>query len=93
MKKVFKYTLDFAHVQTITLPFGATILTIQFQRDEIQLWALVNPDEGLKVIRIIEMFGTGHAIPEAHKATRQYLCSFQNFKQSEIYHAFEFIQQ
>jgi hypothetical protein len=61
MKTIYKVELKITDVQTIELPSGAEILTVQNQRNSLCLWALVETDAKL-VSRVIEIIGTGNPI-------------------------------
>jgi hypothetical protein len=58
--KIFKYELltNFNGSQAIEMPQGAIVLTVQVQRNQPVLWAMVNPDAP-KVRRRFWMFPTG----------------------------------
>jgi hypothetical protein len=86
MKKIFKYQLSVAFMQTVTMPAGAQILTIQVQGKTIQLWALVSEDEH-PVDRKIECHGTGHPIKNPNDLT--YIASVQTDGGQFIWHFFE----
>lgn len=49
----------FADQQQIEMPAGARILGIAAQRDELQMWAIVDPDQPREQ-RTFNMYGTGH---------------------------------
>lgn len=90
MKKIFKYPLRAEGQQTITMPKGGEILSVQFQNGAICVWALVNPDaepEG----RVIDIFGTGHPVlpVDALGATRKHLGTVQDA--GLVWHVFEVI--
>ena len=57
-RSIFKYILDAADVQEIQMPIGSTILSVGVQRDEICIWALIEPD-AVKVSRRIYICPTG----------------------------------
>lgn len=44
MKRVYKYPVEIADVQTILLPIGVQILSVQEQNGKAYLWAIVNPE-------------------------------------------------
>jgi len=67
------------------VPEGAEILTIQTQYNLPCIWALVNPD-AKKVPVQIEIFGTGHPIPEGN---RKYIGTYQLHNGSLVFHAFQ----
>ena len=48
--------------QTVEMPGGAELLSVQMQGDQPTLWARVD-DQAAKVGRIISVVGTGHEAP------------------------------
>ena len=62
MRKIFKYILDITYRQTLTLPMGATILSVANQNDKLCMWVLIDPNEKGMVHRSIKVYGTGHPI-------------------------------
>lgn len=62
MKTIYKFILKSTDEQTLELPLGSKILSAKEQRDEIVLYALVNPDEEIKVTYSILAYGTGQNI-------------------------------
>ena len=56
---IWKYRLDVADEQIITMPRFAKILTAELQQGEPSIWVHVDPDERL-VPHSILMVGTGH---------------------------------
>lgn len=59
---IYKYTLYHSDEQIIELPKGSKILSIQYQKGNLRLWAQVNPDN-IDVDFTIFMVGTGRTIP------------------------------
>ena len=60
MKRVYKYELSPLHdTITITIPFGARVLSVQMQRSIPVLWALVEEANTLQA-RTFFLRGTGH---------------------------------
>ncbi len=89
MKKViFKYSLGKQERQSVELPKGAEILSIQTQLDVIQLWAFVDSDNEREE-REIEIFGTGNPIPYEKGFERRYISTFQVYGGHFVFHAFE----
>lgn len=88
MRVIYKYPFNLDQVQTIEMPEAAQILKIDLVNNEYYLWALVNTDEAI-VERTIEIFGTGHEIPEG-AAYRKYLGTVNNAP--FIWHVFERIE-
>jgi len=85
--RIYKYTLSITDEQTVELPLGAKILSIQTQGEMPQLWALVNDLQERKQSRRIRICGTGHQIPDS---PGEYLGTFQMHDGSLVFHAFEF---
>lgn len=79
-KVIWKFPLKITKYQTIQMPHGADCLTVQTQRvyaidmggaedfnhfrDELMVWALVNPDNTLNS-HGFHIFGTGHVLEGA----------------------------
>lgn len=83
---IFKYPLEVTDVQTIQIPQGATILTVQVQYDKPCIWALVDPNEPVES-RQIEIYGTGQQLDE--DVRRRYIGTFQLRGGALIFHVFE----
>ncbi len=58
---IWKYTLAVQDEQTISLPSGAQVLSVQTQGGVVCLWAMVDPAMP-KVERMVYVRGTGHPI-------------------------------
>lgn len=86
MNTVFKYPLMQADLQTVMLPVGAEILSVQEQHGGWQLWALVDPQAPVTERRKIRIAGTGHPIYENLK---KYINTFQMHGGMLVFHAFE----
>lgn len=64
MKKIFKYNISPATcTNTILLPEGAQVLSVEEQYGEIVLYALVDPGAPTNLVPF-RLFGTGHSIAE-----------------------------
>jgi hypothetical protein len=85
MRTIFKYPLVVKSFQTLSIPYGAKLLTVQVQRDIPCLWAEID-SEKVSEFRSIEIFGTGHPIPEGN---RIYIGSFQLEGGNFIGHCYE----
>jgi hypothetical protein len=57
-QSIWKYELRVVDHQTVQMPIGARILTVQVQRDALCLWAIVD-QEAKRETRIFCIFGTG----------------------------------
>lgn len=87
---VWKVPLLVTGRQTVALPAGARILTVQTQgvpylSEQLCLWAVVDTGATLTT-RTIEVFGTGHPIEEAE---REYIGTAQMNDGGLVWHVFE----
>lgn len=80
---VWKFPINIESMQTVLMPAGAAILCAQMQGTVATLWALVTPN-GSPTRRLIEIFGTGHAMDEAE---RDYIGTIQTG--AFVWHIFE----
>jgi hypothetical protein len=90
-KRIYKYQLSIADIQSISMPEGAEILTVQVQRDIPCLWALVNP-ERTNTERRIETFGTGLPVRSDMGVERKYVGTYQVHSGDLVFHVFERLQ-
>lgn len=82
---IWKFPLTITDEQTINVPKGAQILSIQNQFNKPVLYAIVN-SKAPREERYIEIYGTGHPLS---MLGRQYLGTFQIDDGQLVYHAFE----
>ena len=85
MKTIFKYPLEVTDEQTLEMPSGARILTVQTQHNVPCLWALV-PIAAPMMQRRIITHGTEHPVPPT---TGEYIGTYQLDGGSLIFHVFE----
>lgn len=77
MRVIQRYPLEHRDVQTVEMPHGATILSVQVQHDEIAVWAEVDPDLP-KLKRTFSIYVTGDPISEEdRKAAPRHLATVQ----------------
>ena len=88
-KTIYKYILKETDYQSLELPKGYEILTIQLQNEVPCLWALINPNSIEKEVINIEMVGTGHYITYNTLSDRKYISTIQ-FKNGLVFHLFEY---
>ncbi len=86
MKRVYKYPVKIDDIQSIDLPQGAQILSVQVQDGNPYIWACVNPSEESEPRRF-RLYGTGHII-ECENLLR-FIGTFQLFGGRLVYHLFE----
>ena len=90
MLRVCNYTISVGDYFSLDLPVGAKILTVQVQRDEPQIWALVDPGQRSKVRHNFRGVRTGHDIKEDSDSLI-YIGTFQLTGGNFISHLFEII--
>jgi len=84
METIYKYELDvFLDEQTINMPDGAEILTIQTQNGRGQMWVKVDPHNPL-VSRRFKTFGTGQEL-----SGDTYVGTYQIQEGRFVFHVFE----
>jgi hypothetical protein len=88
MKRIFKYPLAIEREQTLLLPRAATILCVQAQRGQAQLWAAVDDGAAIEA-RHIFMCGTGGVMPVDLSDGATYLGSVQLNDGHFVWHFFE----
>jgi hypothetical protein len=59
MKSIWKYQIEIIDEQTITIPKGATILSVQNQDNTTCIWALIDSNNE-KIKRSVAVVGTGN---------------------------------
>ena len=88
MYAIYKYPLRFNSIgaETIDMPVGARILSVQMQGDTITLWALVQPGSKTETVRFT-MIGTGWELPDDFATKNLYLGTVQY--ESLVWHIFK----
>lgn len=84
--RIWKWTLEVTDMQTLELPQGSGILTVQMQNGKPQLWALCNEETERKERRLIAIYGTGNPMPDE---PGEYIATFQMFGGGAVFHVFE----
>jgi len=85
--KIFKYPLTVTDHQVISMPQGATILTVQTQREIPCIWAEVDPEEVRVTMRRFRIYGTGHDMPD-RKDFPHYVGTFQIRGHDLVFHVY-----
>lgn len=88
MKTVYKFPLEIKDTQTIEMPEGAELLTVQSQKGSLNIWALVDVGKPL-IKRTFEVFGTGHPIYYDMGIERTYIGTAQTLGGNLVWHIFE----
>lgn len=85
VRTFYKYPLQVADEQIISLPKGAQLLTVQVQNSWPYLWALVDTSQSNEERKIL-ICGTGHKMTNV---ITQYIATFQMENGSLVFHVFE----
>lgn len=85
-KTIWKFPLETVDRQTVPLPVGAKILTVQAQGEQPRLWAIVDSDAE-KVAVEIRIHGTGHELPEDSNRY-EHLGTYQLASGALVFHVF-----
>lgn len=86
MKTIWKFPIPAEDEVTIAMPKGARLLTVQVQRRNPCLWALVD-DSAETATRRLAVRGTGHDADGLEGAA--YVGTFQLVSGSIIFHLFD----
>lgn len=90
MKTIYKYPLEPVSEQTYTMPKGAKILSVQWIRGQVCIYALVDTEEKMSEAHQFLIIGTGHLIrPNTEPAAHYFLGTIHNEDQSLVFHIFE----
>ena len=90
---IWKFNLKITDRQTVEMPFGAEILSVQQQGSAgLQLWAIVDPD-GAKEHRVIEIVGTGTPMADVDEEdlARFHIATVQVRGGALVWHVFELL--
>jgi hypothetical protein len=90
VSRIYKYPLfpsGGPRVNTclVEMPSGARVLCVQAQRDELCVWAVVNPARQLRT-HVFDVFGTGHPLPP--ELPGSYLGTVQLYGGDLVLHVF-----
>ena len=83
--RIWKWALNLSDVQSVSIPKGAKLLSVQMQGDAPQLWALCD-ERADKEQRHIAIYGTGNPMPDA---PGEFISTFQTHDGALVFHAFE----
>ena len=89
-KVIYKYQLAVQEVQELELPANSKILSVQFQGEQLYLWAMVNKESGAVIHKhTIEIYGTGQDITYDLGVRRNHIATVQS--QGFVWHIFEYL--
>lgn len=90
MKTIYKYPIMITNGQTLPIPVGANMLTVQVQNGNPFIWAMVDTDAPVEDVSI-RVYGTGHLISES--SNLEYIGTFQSmYGGNLVFHVFKEIQ-
>ena len=84
MERIWKFPLLVQDEQTLSLPAGAQLLTVQMQNGAPCLWAMVGETEAQEHVAI-RMHGTGHTFDATGYV---YISTFQMMGGGLVFHVF-----
>lgn len=87
MKQIWKFPIHAISAQSILMPKGAEIVSVQTQQGNPVMWAIVDTHAD-KEQRKFAVFGTGHNMP---KDGLKYIGTWQESNQFLVWHLFEVI--
>jgi hypothetical protein len=85
--RIWKWTMAVADLQTVEMPRGAQVLSVQMQGGAPQLWALVDEDARTEP-RTFATYGTGNPMPEVFTHGR-FVDTYQMHGGSLVFHVFD----
>ena len=86
-QRIWKYNLTESN-PVLTMPEGARVLSVQLQRDDICLWAMIDDAAmSTQVERRFRIHGTGHVIENGDALV--YVGTVQMCEGSLVLHVFE----
>ena len=89
--KIFKYILQEVDLQTVEMPVGTQILSVQECRDQLCIWALINDNSGVFESRTFAVIGTGNPIPTFDDFTMKFIGTAQRYAGKLVWHVFEIV--
>lgn len=90
MKEIWKYPLEISH-NTLSIPKGYEILSVQSQYGRPCLWVLIDP-KAKKEDVIFRTFGTGHPLSKEETENIEFIGTYQVNGGNFIGHVFKVIQ-
>lgn len=90
-KQIWKYELEIVESQCVHIPQGGRILSVQWQPNQLCLYAMINPGEKLKEARTILIFATGREI-DSRIEESAFIGTVQTHGGKLVWHLFEEIE-
>ena len=76
-KTIYKYSLQIIGIQTIEIPYGSDILSLQTQSEEPCIWVLINNIDAVKETIKLRTIGTGHNIVKETFEPKKFIGTYQ----------------
>lgn len=90
MQVVHKYIISLVEYGIVFLPKFAKILSIQYQGNDLCLWALVDPSNSLEK-RVFQVLVTGEELKSGPFETWSHLATCQHEHSGTVVHIFEIV--
>ena len=87
LRTVYKYMIEITDRSVVKMPRRASVLSVHTQRDQICIWALVDPGEPETEERVIRVHGTGRSIMNAEML--MFIGSVLMHGEALVFHVFE----
>lgn len=87
MRTIYKYPIKIEDEQVIQVPVGATILSVQVQKEQPCVWIAVDTAQSVHARRLY-LVGTGQ--PCQHVNGCKYVGTFQIQNGNLVFHLFDF---
>ena len=84
-RRIWKFELKVTDQQFVSMPKDPEILSVQYQGQQLCVWAMVEPENVKKPYRFL-IFGTGSPLPNEHWGT--YLATVQDPHRPLVWHVF-----
>lgn len=88
MVNIYKYILNVADIQTIVVPKGSTLLTVQKQQARMAVWYLIDTEELLTDVWTFFVCGTGNPVEDHRVCKKNYISTVQLYDGDLVYHIF-----
>lgn len=86
---IWKYELETTDEQTIKIPYGGQIISIQIQNGKPCMWVLVHPKNEHIQDRNLEIYGTGHPVKDIEGTQLYHRGTYKLIDKGLVFHVFE----
>lgn len=85
---IYRYDLTIMDAQGVELPYGAKILSVQFQYGVLRVWTLVQSGVNRMENVAFYILGTGNPVPKSFPPNAQFLDTVQQHDGRLVWHVF-----